>query len=87
MNKTRKILCYTGIGARKNGKHSIKNFRKITRKLYSRAKCNSMKKNKKKYGYGSECPKNTNNNGWVNFFGADYMSPEKCNSIDKSRTN
>jgi hypothetical protein len=46
-----------------------------------------MKKNKKKYGYGSECPKNTNNNGWVNFFGADYMSPEKCNSIDKSRTN
>jgi hypothetical protein len=80
MRRTRKnVICYTGIDSRKNGKHSITNFRKITRKLYSKSKCKEMKK----FGYKSECPKNKNINGWVNFFGAEYTSPAKCNSIIK----
>ena len=69
-----KVICYTGINAKKSGKHSIKNFRKITRKLYSKAQCKGMKRS----GYGTECPKNTNNNGWVKFFGAEYTTPKNC---------
>ena len=64
-----KVICYTGINAKKSGKHSMKNFRKITRKLYSKAQCKGMK---------PECPKNTNNNGWVKFFGAEYTTPKNC---------
>ena len=83
MQPTRKnrVICYTGINSRKNGKHSIKNFRKITRKLYSKSKCKSIKK---KSGSGDECPKNTNNNGWIDFFGAEHTTPEECNSIMKN---
>ena len=78
------MICYTGIGARKNGKHSISNFRRVTRKLYSKSKCKGMKKNKKELGFGSECPENTNNKGWVDFFGAEYTSRKKCSSIIKN---
>jgi hypothetical protein len=82
MNNTRKVICYTGIGAKKNAKHNVKNFRKITRKLYPKAECKRMKNYKKKYGFGSECPKNIN--GWVDYFGADYTSSKNCNSIVKN---
>jgi len=78
------VICYTGIGARKNGTHRISNFRKVTRKLYSKSKCKSMKRDKKKFGFGSECPKNTNNKGWVDFFGAEYTTRKKCSSIMKN---
>lgn len=84
MNNTRKVICYTGIGARKNAKHTRKNFGKITRKLYPKAVCKRMKNYKKKYGPGSECPKRENINGWVNFFGAEYISPKACNAIVKN---
>jgi hypothetical protein len=86
MNNTRKnkIICYTGIAARKNAKHTRKNFGKITRKLYPTAKCKRMKNYKNKYGSGSECPKNGNINGWVNYFGAEYTTPKNCNSIVKN---
>jgi hypothetical protein len=85
MNTTRKnkIICYTGIGARKNAKHTVKNFRKIVRKQYSRSECKKMKNIKKKYGVGSECPKKENIHDWINFFGAIYTSPKACNSIVK----
>lgn len=86
MKHTRKnkVICYTGINARKNGKHSIKSFRNITRKAYSKSRCKDMKRDKQELGFGSECPKNTNNNGWINYFGAEYTSPEKCDSIMKN---
>ena len=86
MNNTRKnkIICYTGIAARKNAKHSSNNFRKITRKVFSKSRCKEIKNYKKKYGSGSECPKNGNINGWVNYFGAEYTTPKNCNSIVKN---
>ena len=84
MNNTRKIICYTGIGARKNAKHTVKNFRKIVKKQYSRSECKRLENLKKKYGFKAECPKKKNINGWVNFFGAEYTSPEDCNSIVKN---
>lgn len=84
MNNTRKkIICYTGIGARKNAKHTLKNFRKIVKKQYSRAECKRMANLKKKYGFKSECPKKGDTNGWIDFFGAGYTSAEACNSIVK----
>lgn len=82
VTRKNKVICYTGIHSRKNGKHTIKNFRKITRKLYPSSECKDMKRRKKNLGFGSECPKTTN--GWINFFGAIYTSPEKCDSIVKT---
>ena len=86
MQPTRKskVICYTGINSIKNGKHSMKNFRRITRKLYSKSKCKGMKRFKKESGFGEECPKNTNNNAWIDFFGAEHTTPEECNSIMKN---
>lgn len=86
MKNTRKnkVICYTGVGAKKNGKHNVKSFRKITRKLYPKSECMRMKKFKKSFGTGKECPKYTNTNGWVKFFGAKYTSSKECNSIVKS---
>ena len=85
MNTTRKnkIICYTGIGAKKNAKHTVKNFRKIIRKQYSSTECKKMKNIKKKYGVGPECPKKENIHAWINFFGARYTSPKACNSSVK----
>jgi hypothetical protein len=83
MNNTRKVICYTGIGARKNAKHTRKNFGKIVKNQYSRSECKRLENNKKKYGFKRECPKKGNLNGWVNFFGADYTSAKACNSIVK----
>ena len=78
MNNTRKkIICYTGIAAKKSGKHSVKNFRKITRKIFTKPICKNIKKR-----YGSECPKNLN--GWVKYFGAEYRTPSECDSIVKN---
>jgi len=84
MNNTRKnkIICYTGIAAKKNAKHSSNNFRKITRKVFSKSRCREIKKRK-----GSECPKNGNINGWVNYFGAEYTTPKNCNSMVKNNKN
>jgi hypothetical protein len=83
--KTRKIICYTGILSRKNGKHSIRTFKKLTRKLYSNSRCKKMKKLQKIYPKTKEiCPKRNNINSWVDFFGAEYTSPEKCDSIIKN---
>jgi len=84
MNNTRKnkIICYTGIGSRKNAKHSANTFRKITRKVFSKSRCNGIKER-----HGSECPKNGNINGWVNYFGAEYTTPKNCNSIVKNNKN
>ena len=31
-----------------------------------------------------KCPKNANNKGWIDFFGAEYISPENCNSMVKN---
>jgi hypothetical protein len=84
MNTTRKVICYTGIGARKNAKHTRKNFGKIIKKQYSRAECKRLKNLKKEYGFKRECPKKGNINGWIDFFGAGYTSPEACNSIVKN---
>lgn len=84
MNNTRKVICYTGIGARKNAKHTVKNFRKIVKKQYSRSDCKRLENNKKKYGFKAECPKKQNINGWVKFFGADYTTAKACNSIVKN---
>ena len=82
MNTTRKkVICYTGIGAKKNAKHTLKNFKKIVRKQYSKAECKTMAN--KKYGFTFKCPKKENINGWVNFFGAKYTTPKECNSIVK----
>ena len=79
MNTRKKIICYTGIAAKKSGKHSVKNFRKITRKIYTKRMCNDMKR-----GGLKECPKNTNVNGWVKYFGAEYRTPKDCDSIVKN---
>jgi len=91
MNNTRKnkIICYTGIDSKKNGKHSIEEFRKITRKRYPKSKCQSTKKkirklfSKKKNYKLFECPEDTDDNGWIKYFGAEYTTPEECNAIVK----
>ena len=84
-----KIICYTGIDSKKNGKHSIEEFRKITRKLFPKSKCEFTKKkirklvsNKKDYKL-FECPEDTDDNGWIKYFGAEYTTPEECNAIVK----
>ena len=41
--------------------------------------CNDMKR-----GGLKECPKNTNVNGWVKYFGAEYRTPKDCDSIVKN---
>ena len=75
MKNTRKnkVIYYTGIKSRKNGKHSIKNFKKITN---SNSSCKEMK---------NYCPKPNNIKGWIKFYGAEYTSPTKCNSIVKGK--
>jgi hypothetical protein len=77
MNNTRKVICYTGIAAKKNGKHTNKKFMKIARKIFTKSRCKTIKKR-----YGSECPKNLN--GWVKYFGAEYTTPDECESIVKN---
>ena len=84
--RKKKVICYTGIKGRKNGKHTVKNFIKITKQNTSKSNCNRMKKFKKKFGYGSECPKNGNMDGWMKFYGAEYETPENCNSVVKKST-
>jgi len=77
-----KIICYTGIISRKNGKHSVKTFKKLTRKLYSNTRCKEMKKWQKMNPSTREiCPKRKNIKAWINFLGAEYTSPEECNSM------
>ena len=75
MNNTRKnkIICYTGIDSKKNGKHSIEEYRKITRKI-----CKKFKK------VGMKCPKDIDDNGWIKYFGAKYATPDECNAIVKN---
>ena len=65
--------------ARKNGKHTPKNYGNITRKLYPNSRCRKMKN----YPKGQRCPKRNNINGWVDFFGAEYTTPEECDAIIK----
>jgi len=81
MNHTKKnkIICYTGMNARKNGKHTPKNYGNITRKLYPNSRCKRMEN----YPKGKRCPKRNNINGWVDFFGAEYTTPEECDAIIK----
>jgi hypothetical protein len=81
MRHTRKkIICYTGINSRKNGKHSVKNFKKLTKKLYPKSKCKEMNEWKKTNPNTKEiCPKNTK--AWVKFLGASYTTPKKCNAM------
>jgi len=74
----KKILCYTGIGARKNRRHTIKNVTRIAKKIFTKSRCKSMKARKKNLGFGSECPKNTNDKGWLNFVGAEYTTRKEC---------
>jgi hypothetical protein len=66
----RKIICYTGINAKKNGKHSVRNFKRVTRKSYAKQMCKTMK-----------CPKRNNIKRWVTLFGAEYRTPEECDKI------
>ena len=70
MNNTRKnkIVCYTGIDSKKDGKHSIEEFRKITRK-----RCKSL----------VTCTKDADDNELMKNFGAKYTTPEECNDIVK----
>lgn len=79
-----KLVCYTGIKSRKNGKHSVNAFRRITRKLYPKTRCNEIRKRRKLTGFGVECPKNKNTNGWIDYFGAEYITPKECDSIMKN---
>jgi hypothetical protein len=81
MNQTKKnkIICYTGMNARKNGKHTPKNYGNITRKMYPNSRCKKMKN----YPDGKKCPKRNNTNAWVEFLGAEYTSPEGCDAIIK----
>ena len=76
-----RIICYTGVNARKNFKHTPKNFKNITRKVYTKKECAKMKKKYKKYKVGVVCPKRNDTNAWVKFMGANYTTPEECNAI------
>ena len=69
--QTRKMIFYTGRGARKNGKHTVKQFLKVARKVYSPAACRRMKRSHNKTQYGLVCPSKNNVNGWVQFMGAE----------------
>ena len=71
----RKIICYTGINAKKSRKHSVRNFKRITRKSYAKKLCKIIK-----------CPKRNNIKKWVNFFGAEYTTPEECDKSVKAYT-
>ena len=68
------------MNARKNGKHTPKNYGNITRKLYPNSRCRKMKN----YPKGQKCPKRNNINGWVDFFGAEYTTPKECDAIIKN---
>ena len=67
------------MNARKNGKHTPKNYGNITRKSYPNSRCRKMKN----YPKGERCPKRNNINGWVDFFGAEYTTPEECDASIK----
>lgn len=68
------------MNARKNGKHTPKNYGNITRKLYPNSKCKRMEN----YPKWQKCPERNNINGWVDFFGAEYTTPEECDDIIKN---
>ncbi len=74
-NKTRKIICYTGIGSKKSGVHTNKNFLKITKKF--RKDKISCYDSKGKY----RCPKRKNVKGWMKWSGAVLENEEKCKKI------
>jgi len=84
MNKSKtrknKIICYTGIGAQEDGIHTKKKFMNIARKEYTSDFCKTMKSSK-----SNKCP--TTLKGWVKYFGAMYISPEKCAKIIKKNKN
>jgi hypothetical protein len=67
-----KVICYTGIGSRKNGKHTAKNIKKIAKRNLK----NTCKITK-------NCPKNNNIKGWVKYMGAVYKTPKNCDKIAK----
>ncbi len=62
-NRTRKIICYTGIGARKNGIHTEKQFMK------------TIKNNNQNF---SKLPAKNNVKGWVKWSGASYTTRKIC---------
>lgn len=73
------------MNARKNGKHTPKNYRNITRKMYPNSRCKKMKNYQKINPKTKEiCPKRNNINGWVDFFGAEYTTPKECDAIIKN---
>jgi hypothetical protein len=72
MSKTRKqkkLIFYTGIGARKNGLHTVNQFMKATQSKNIKRVCKTYKK----FGTGknSHCPKAKNVNGWIKWLGAE----------------
>jgi hypothetical protein len=72
--RKQKMIFYTGLRARKNGKHTVKQFLKVARKVYSPATCQAMKRSYNKSKYGLVCPSKNNVNGWIQFMGAELDS-------------
>ena len=82
--KTRKnTICYTGIGARKNAKHTAKQFRKVARKAFTRKECRRMRQKQKLYSDTKVCPPLRNTAGWIKLMGAEYITPEECDAINQ----
>ena len=71
-------ICYTGIGARKNYKHTAKQFRKVARKAFTRKECRRMRQKQKVYSDAKVCPPIRNTNGWLKLMGANYTAPGDC---------
>jgi hypothetical protein len=76
-------ICYTGIGARKNFKHTVKQFRKVARKAFTRKECRRMRRKQKLFSDTKVCPPLRNTAGWVKLMGAESTTSEECDIINQ----
>ena len=76
-------ICYTGVGARKNHKHTVKQFRKVARKAFTRKECRRMRRKQKLFSDTKVCPPMRNTAGWVKLMGAESTTSEECDTINQ----
>ena len=73
MHTRKNTIFYTGIGARKNSKHTAKQFRQVVRKAFTRKACRQMRLSRKTYSNAKVCPPLRNTQGWMKLMGAEYV--------------
>lgn len=68
MSRKSQVICYTGVGAKRSGKHSESEF---------------LKAMKSSAGCKDKCPTDANTKGWIEWSGAERTTAKKCDKMVK----